>query len=75
MTTVGLSQISGLEDAATAGGTAVSAAVFLRRALRTGGPRRAAALLLAGLLAAIATGAVGHLAGSASGEGSGVSMS
>lgn len=58
---MGLGQISWFEDAATASGSAVGAALLVRRALAARGPRRTAGLLLSGLLAAGALVAVGHL--------------
>jgi len=51
-----------LEDVATAGSSTVNAAVFLERASRSRGPRRAAALILAGLFAAIGAGVAGEVA-------------
>ena len=61
MATVGWAQISAFEDVTTAGSGAINAAVFLERAVRARGARRAAALLLVGLFAAIAIAALGHL--------------
>jgi hypothetical protein len=58
VSTVGWAQIAAFEDVATAGSSAVNAAVLLERAARSRGPRRAAALLLASLFAGIAVGAL-----------------
>ena len=61
MATVGWAQISAFQDVATAGSGAINAAVFFDRAARSRGPRRAAALLLAGVFIAITAGALGGL--------------
>ncbi len=53
-------QIAGIEDAATAGSSAINAAVLVERALRARGPRRTAASLLSSLFVAIGLSTAGH---------------
>ena len=60
--TGGWTQITDFEDAATAGSSAINAAVFFERSLRARGPRRTAALLLASLFAGVVAAAALRLA-------------
>jgi hypothetical protein len=62
VTAVSWDQFVAFEDLATAGSSAVNAAALLERAGRAQGPRRSAALLLAGLFTAVGVGAAGDLA-------------
>jgi hypothetical protein len=58
---IGWAHIAGIEDAATAGSSAINAAMLLERALRGRGPRRTAASLLSSLFVAIGLSATSHL--------------
>jgi hypothetical protein len=58
---LGWGELAAFEDIATAGSSAANAAVFLGRASHSRGPRRLAALLLAGLFASLSIGAAGEL--------------
>jgi hypothetical protein len=60
-TQLGWAQFAAFEDIATGAGSAANAAVFLGRGLRARGARRAAALLLTGLFAALSIATLGRL--------------